>query len=143
MRRPPNAVKNARPNSNSCICFCQRKDLQACTSDSLGKDPFRSIAGRKVESRVLNMWRVVHCAKISHSEVHTTMQSHLANFQDLHCSYLQWPLGSVLQHLFSHKDREGWVLLRTRHVTWTCLSKLPCALPPNPCGLTDVDFVGL
>lgn len=106
VRKPPNAVKNVHPNSSSCICFCQRQDLQACSSNSLGKDPARSVAGRMMESRVLNTWRVVLCAKMSHSEVHAAMQSHLANFQELHCSYLQWSLGSVLQHRFRHKDRE-------------------------------------
>ena len=71
---------------------------------------------QKVENRVLNMWRA--------------MQSHPANFQELHCSYLQWPLRSVLDHCFNHKDSEGSLLLWTQHITWTCLSRLACALPP-------------
>lgn len=132
MRKPPNAVKNAQPNSSSCICFFQIKDPQACSSDRLGKDPFRSVTGQKVESRVLNTWRVVRCAKMSLSEVRTAVQGHLANFQEFHCSCLQWPLGSVLQHWFSHKDREGWgfALNVTRYVdlpfqTALCTSSKP------------------
>lgn len=82
MRKPPDTVilTDAHPSSSVCICFCQRKGLQACSSNGLMKDPFMSIAGLKVESRVLNMWKVVLCAKMSHSEVHTAMQSLLANF---------------------------------------------------------------